>query len=123
MSEYTKYLDSLKNAVEVINEDLNGTRKALAEMKAKFLASDLTNYDAIVMFEELDLAFYEVYEDPEDLEIFDSITDKEANELYKWYDEALRSLDNMNFYIEKYSQILALIEEVEYIFEGIEDDN
>lgn len=124
MTEYHEYLDSLKEAVDNIHNDISKTRDMLTKIKKDFhTVMNLSEYDAIVMFEELDLAFYEVYEDPEDLEIFDSISTEEANELYKQYDTALMTLEQLNFYAEKYSQIMNLFEEVDYILEGVRYDS
>lgn len=124
MTEYHEYLDSLKEAVDNIHNDISKTRDMLTKIKKDFhTVMNLSEYDAIVMFEELDLAFYEVYEDPEDLEIFDSISTEEANELYKQYDTALMTLEQLNFYVEKYSQIMNLFEEVDYILEGVRYDS
>ena len=123
MNDYLEYLNSIKDAIMNIESDTYKTRKMLSKMKDSFNALSLSDYNNTPSLGEVYLTDYGVYEDPDDLELIRDISTEEANELYKWYDEALEALDNMNFYAEKYSQLLTLFEEAEYIFEGIEDDN
>lgn len=123
MNDYLEYLNSIKYAIMNIESDTYKTRKMLSKMKDSFNALSLSDYNNTPSLGEVYLTDYGVYEDPDDLELIRDISTEEANELYKWYDEALEALDNMNFYAEKYSQLLTLFEEAEYIFEGIEDDN
>lgn len=123
MTSYDKYLNSVKDAIVDIESDTYETRKMLSKMKESFNALNLSEYNDSSSFDEVYLSDYGVYEDPDELEFIDDISIEDANELYKWYDEALEAVDNMDFYVEKYRQLLTLFEEVEYIFEGVENDD
>lgn len=122
MTNYDEYLNSVKDAIADIESDTYETRKMLSKMKESFSELNLSGDSDSSSFDEVYLSDYGVYEDPDELEFIDDISVEDANELYKWYDEALKAVDNLDFYVDKYRQLLTLFEEVEYIFEGVEND-
>lgn len=122
MTNYDEYLNSVKDAIADIESDTHETRKMLSKMKESFNALNLSDYSDSSSFDEVYISDYGVYEDPDELEFIDDISVEDANELYKWYDEALKAVDNLDFYVDKCRQLLTLFEEVEYIFEDVEND-